>query len=577
MPSSMSARAGRWIHRSGLAVLYLSLSSCATDTPTAPNASPMPQGPVTPAPTATPPVSPGASTLALSQPDVVFNAATGTILRDSASITVSASSGEPVTELRALTGYGAGQPEGWLTVTIDNHAVPVKVALRAASAPLSPGEYTATVRLTAPGVAPDSLAVTTRVVSGTSIGLNATKICFTTSLYDDDERRDDVTITSVDGTAIGGLTAAITYADPDRAGWLQASFDRTSTPARLWLTGGPRSLPVGTYLASVQVSSAQVGTNPPPIQVTLTINPYDPAKASQLNVHIQWEGPQNGGLATIYGNGGIFCQSRLDGNGPGPNCTGLLESGTGDIRLSRDQDWGGQFLRWTGACTTEGPVAPCTVHFATPGTTQEVTAVYGTMPSTISGILLQGAGASGTVTFSAPVTASGSGEPLTCRLVNGVPEPACNGVVEAGVGTFTVTATPDPGSIFVRWAIGGFPGLRERPISCAEAAPSCTFTFTHGGANFDGVVWFASTSNYALQVEIQGMGNVRWPYSSDRVALDCPTSCVEYFEPGSSVTVTAYPGQGSTFLGWEDCSIPSGTTCTMTMTANRHLVAKFGP
>ncbi len=76
---------------------------------------------------------------------------------------------------------------------------------------------------------------------------------------------------------------------------------------------------------------------------------------------------------------------------------------------------------------------------------------------------------------------------------------------------------------------------------------------------------------------MQGSGYVSWPYSSDRVTQDCPTICKEYFEPGSTVTLTAHPGEGATFLGWTDCTAPSGATCDMLMTENRHVVARFGP
>ena len=76
---------------------------------------------------------------------------------------------------------------------------------------------------------------------------------------------------------------------------------------------------------------------------------------------------------------------------------------------------------------------------------------------------------------------------------------------------------------------------------------------------------------------MQGSGYVSWPYSRDRVTRDCPTICKEYFEPGSTVTLTAHPGEGATFLGWTDCTAPSGTTCDMAMTENRHVVARFGP
>ena len=570
MLSSMKVNAERWCHRCGFAVLLASVWGCASDAPFSPTASPAPSIPTTPAPRSAPPGAPAATKLILSRPDVVFNAVTGGASRDTAAVLVTSTSGDLDSDLRAVIHYGQGRPDGWLVVEQDRAALPATLTVRATTAPLAPGEYTAIVQLTTPGAAADSVTVTARVVTGIAIGVSAAKICFGAEFGGVGPRQNEyVWVTSVDGSVIDGLTATIVYDAGQPTGWLTAPLDATTAPARLRLLPAVGTLPVGTYTATVQVASPKAGNSPVSVRVTLTIKELTPAQQSLLNVHVEWEGPQNGGLATLilYGGGGGYC---------GSSCTGYLPSGVGDIQVSYDQDYGARFLRWTGACTGEGAGAECTVHFSTPGTTQEVTAVFGTMASTISNIKLQGAGASGTVAFSSPVTAPGGG-PLTCRLVNGVQAGRCEGVIEAGVGTFTVTATPDPGSLFVWWVAGGLPGLRESPIQCAETIPSCTFTFATGGGSFDGVVTFASASSMLLEIAIEGSGSVNWPYLGDRYTQICPTSCKEYFEAGSTVRLTAYPGEGATFLGWTGCSAPSGSTCDMAMTENRHVVARFGP
>ena len=218
------------------------------------------------------------------------------------------------------------------------------------------------------------------------------------------------------------------------------------------------------------------------------------------------------------------------------------------------------------------------MHFDTPGTTKTVTAVFHSRPSTVGPLLLQGAGASGTVSFSAPVTGA-SGSPVTCRIENGVQQGSCAGTIEGAAGTFTITATPDPGSIFVWWQVGGFEnfGGGGPAGQCEETSPTCTLTATRGGTQFDGIVTFASASSFPLEVEIQGPGYVSWDYSPTRIFRDCSTTCTEYFEPGSTATFGAHPGEGATFLGWTDCTVPSGTVCEMDMSGNRHVVARFGP
>ena len=222
------------------------------------------------------------------------------------------------------------------------------------------------------------------------------------------------------------------------------------------------------------------------------------APASTLFVSPTWEGPGSGGRTCVDGPYGIGC-------GGAGNCAGSLPGGVGDFRIVAYGENGADFLRWEGACS--GTVNPCTVHFDTPGTTKEAIAVFHARPSTLGPFQLQGAGASGTVRFSAPPVIGISGSPLTCRLVNGVPDPAypdCRGVIQAGVGTFTVTATPDPGSVFVWWMLGGQDGTDPGdPLPrCAETSPSCTFTLTLGGGHIDGIVTFAPACWFSLQVQV---------------------------------------------------------------------------
>ena len=236
MLSSMHFPAERWLHRCGGAVLLVSLVACADDNPVSPSASPVPSNPVTPSPKPAPPGAPGSVKLTLSRTDVVFNAMAGAALRDSAAVAVTAASGEAVSDLRAIVSSAQGKPADWLAVELDQTTLPAKLSLRARSPSLPPGEYTATVRLAAPGAAPESLSVTAHVASGPGIGLNATKICFTPTFTGPDARPDDVRITSLDGSPIDGLTAAVIYDPGQPTGWLSTSFTAPSAPARLWLT-----------------------------------------------------------------------------------------------------------------------------------------------------------------------------------------------------------------------------------------------------------------------------------------------------------------------------------------------------
>lgn len=574
MLSSMCFRAERWLHRCGGAVLLVSLVACADDNPVSPSASPVPSNPVTPSPKPAPPGAPGSVKLTLSRTDVVFNAMAGAALHDSAAVAVTAASGAALSELTAIVRYAEGKPAAWLAVELDQTTLPAKLNLRAKSPSLPPGEYTATVRLAAPGASPESLSVTAHVATGPGIGINAAKICFTPTFTGPDARPDAVGITSLDGSPIDGLTAAIIYDPGQPTGWLSTSFTAPSAPSRLWLSSQKGVTPPGTYHATVQVSSSAPGVAPVSIRVTLEVRPlehatltlsletvglggagngrltatgidcvltngvqggdceesYAPgtvvhvtvlpstgqvfyyvngclypgpcsptgfdvtmselnlsftggfgAPASTLNVSVRWEGPENGGVAYVDGPYGLRCEGSA-------GCSAVLPGGVGDFPLAAYGEYGARFLRWEGPCT--GPLGGCTVHFDTPATTKNVTAVFHSAPSAVN-FLLRGEGASGSVTVSPTLTGFG-GNPFVCNLVQGVAQPGCSGELAAGAGTLTLTATPAPGSHFAGWEVTAYDQYADTRTTCAEPlSTTCVLAFVHGSSILDGYVNFA--------------------------------------------------------------------------------------
>lgn len=572
MHAPMCFRAERWLHRCGGAVLLVSLAACAEDTPVSPSSSPVPSSPATPSPKPAPPGAPGSVKLVLSRTDVVFNVMAGAALRDSAAVAVTATLGEGLSDLRAVVHYVQGKPEDWLAAELDQTTLPARLSLRARSPSLPPGEYAATVRLAASGAAPESLSVTAHVTTGPGIGLNATKICFTPTFTGPDSRPDGARITSLDGSPIDGLSAAIIYDSGQPTGWLSTSLTEPSAPSSLTLSSQKGGTPPGTYHATVQVSSTTPGVAPVSIRVTLQIRPlelatltlslatvglggagngrltatgidcvltngvqggdceesYAPgtvvhvtvlpsagqvfyyegcpylgtcsptaldlpmnaqrqsfaagfgAPASTLNVSVRWEGPENGGVAYVDGPYGLRCAASA-------GCSAVLPGGVGDFPLAAYGEYGGRFLRWEGPCT--GPVGGCTVHFDTPGTTKNVTAVFHTAPSFVA-LFLRGDGASGSVTVSP--TLRGYGSPFVCSLVQGVAQPGCRGELEAGAGTLTLTAIPAVGSHFAGWEVTAYDPYTDTRTTCAEPlSTTCVLAFVHGESNLEGYVNFA--------------------------------------------------------------------------------------
>jgi uncharacterized repeat protein (TIGR02543 family) len=78
---------------------------------------------------------------------------------------------------------------------------------------------------------------------------------------------------------------------------------------------------------------------------------------------------------------------------------------------------------------------------------------------------------------------------------------------------------------------------------------------------------------FALTTTIDTTGTGTGSVSSNPVGINCPTACSKNFDQSTSVTLTAIPVAGSSFVGWAgDCT---GLTCTLTMDAAKNVTAKF--
>jgi len=129
----------------------------------------------------------------------------------------------------------------------------------------------------------------------------------------------------------------------------------------------------------------------------------------------------------------------------------------------------------------------------------------------------------------------------------------CEETIEAGT-TVRLTANAAGRSTFEGW----------EDVDCAEGGQNgatCTVTVSEDvtvGAVFDAPVAWTLT----VDLRGDGTGSVR---RGDTIA--CPDDCDESVAAGTSVTLTATAGEGSTFTGWEDVDCAEGaqelTTCTV--------------
>ncbi len=81
-----------------------------------------------------------------------------------------------------------------------------------------------------------------------------------------------------------------------------------------------------------------------------------------------------------------------------------------------------------------------------------------------------------------------------------------------------------------------------------------------------------ATNSFTLNVAEAGNGS--GTVMSNPAGINCPTTCAANFWSGTSVTLTATPNAGSTFVGWGGACSGRGT-CTVTMNSNQAVTATF--
>lgn len=111
------------------------------------------------------------------------------------------------------------------------------------------------------------LVVQTSGTGTPHILLSPTSLAFTAEVGTTSPAAKTVSITSV--VAASGLAASISYTDG--SGWLATSFDVTTTPATLTVTPTLGALAVGTYAATISVTSTDADNSPQNIAVTFTV------------------------------------------------------------------------------------------------------------------------------------------------------------------------------------------------------------------------------------------------------------------------------------------------------------------
>lgn len=124
----------------------------------------------------------------------------------------------------------------------------------------------------------------------------------------------------------------------------------------------------------------------------------------------------------------------------------------------------------------------------------------------------------------------------------------------------TLTATPDPGSVFVGWDPGGGPGCPGTGTCSLSMATDKTVTAEFAKA-------------YELSVAKTGTGS--GTVLSNVPGIDCGWNCSKDYIEGTEVTLSATADPDSTFDGWSGAGCSGQETCVVTVDEAKQVEAVF--
>jgi len=232
------------------------------------------------------------------------------------------------------------------------------------------------------------------------------------------------------------------------------------------------------------------------------------------------------GSGTVASVSGINC---------GSDCSESYSDGE-SVVLTAVADADSTFTGWSGDCSGTGA---CTV---TMSTDRNVTANFAAITYTLT--------AATTGTGTGTVTSNPTG--ITCGA-------DCNESYTDGQ-TVTLTATPNSGSTFTGWS------------GDCSGTGACTVTMSTD-RNVTASFTLASIVTQTLKVGKTGTGQ-GVVISSDG-DINCGTLCRADYPANTTVTLTATPAPGSSFLMWRNSCVGTNPTTTVKMSTGRYCVALF--
>ncbi|UJR85692.1 InlB B-repeat-containing protein [Sandaracinus amylolyticus] len=339
----------------------------------------------------------------------------------------------------------------------------------------------------------------------------------------------DIRQVTVSVTVSGDGSGSVTSSD----GAITCDGGATSTCSGTYAAGTMLTFtatPTGTSVFAGWSGGGCTGTAPCAITLTedVTIGAAFDRDRRSLNVTVAGTG--SGGVTSSPG--GIDC---------GIDCSESYTAGT-MVTLSATPSSDSTFAGWMGACTGTGA---CTVTMSDART---VTATFTLRRYTLT--IQRGGNGAGSVFSTSPAALINCGS--TCSAMRD------HGDVVA------LQATEAVGSTFSGWSGGG----------CDPTTPVCFVSLTSDTTITANFTLDRHTVSVAYAAD-DGTGTVTSAPSGISCTTGGSTGCLASFDYNTSVTLTASPSVGSSFVQWSGACAGTSTTCTVTANTDRSVTAQM--
>ena len=182
------------------------------------------------------------------------------------------------------TGGGAGP--SWLSVSPTSGTSPLNLSVSANPQGLAVGDYTANIKLTAPGASnsPQTVAVTLKVTDKPVVSLSTSSLMFHHQIGGSAPAGEMVLVTNA-GT---GLPVGVTV-NANGGTWLSATPTSTTSPAAILVTVDPGTLVAGEYTGSIGIAVPGAAVSQLTLPVTLTVSASPLMRISRTRMNFVYQ------------------------------------------------------------------------------------------------------------------------------------------------------------------------------------------------------------------------------------------------------------------------------------------------